>query len=118
MLPARKPFRPVCWSVLGLVLTWAGGAVAQAPAPRAIVYIGPLYPKRYASDNGIPGTGNYAYNHYRWPSLREALAEYGWFGRKIRSPEQVGQGSTLVPPVNSPSPAPPAQLLPPSRMLP
>lgn len=65
------------------------GAAEWSPG-RGHIRIGPpANPERYArfaTDNGIPGTGHYAYFDYNWPSLRQALDEYGWFGRRYRGP--------------------------------
>lgn len=59
------------------------------PLGRGQVWIGPpANPERYyrfATDNGIPGTGRYAYFDYNWPSLRQALDQYGLFGRRYRA---------------------------------
>lgn len=57
---------------------------------RGRIWVGPpADPERYArfaTDNGIPGSGHYAYFDYNWPSLRQALDQYGWFGRRYREP--------------------------------
>jgi hypothetical protein len=34
------------------------------------------------TDNDIPGIGRCAYSDYDWPSLRQALQQYGLFGRR------------------------------------
>ena len=73
------------WTGLVLLIL-AGSAQAQwVSLMQGRVYVGPPpHPFPLASDNGIPGTGAYAYNDYDWPSLRQALQTYGLFGRKVR----------------------------------
>jgi hypothetical protein len=72
-------------SLIVMVLLW-GLEAAQAQPP--LYRIGAPYPPvrdpRLTTDNGIPGSGAYYYRDYPWPSLREALQEYGWFGRRFR----------------------------------
>jgi hypothetical protein len=76
-------------SLLVLLLAVERGT-AEWSLGRGRIWVGPpSNPERYvrtATDNGIPGTGNYAYFHYNWPSLRQALDEYGWFGSRYRGP--------------------------------
>ena len=79
-------------------------ASAQGSPGSGRIWIGPpANPERYyyATDNGIPGTGRYAYFDYNWPSLRQALNEYGWFGRRYRR--------------NAPSAAPASVIMPSER---
>jgi hypothetical protein len=76
-------------AMLVLMLTVERGSAEWSPG-RGRIWIGPpANPERYArfaTDNGIPGSGHYAYFDYNWPSLRQALDEYGWFGRRYQGP--------------------------------
>ncbi|HEY7159113.1 MAG TPA: hypothetical protein VH575_34535 [Gemmataceae bacterium] len=69
-----------------LILLMAGPAAAEWSLGKGRIWVGPpADPERYyrfATDNGIPGTGRYAYSDYNWPSLRQALQQYGLFGRR------------------------------------
>ena len=75
-------------------------AKAEWSLGKGRVWVGPpANPQRYyyATDNGIPGTGHYAYYDYNWPSLRQALDQYGWFGRRYREPQKgVGCSPSVV----------------------
>jgi len=75
-----------------ILLTGVGPVVGQYSPGQGRIWIGPpADPERYyrfATDNGIPGTGRYAYTDYNWPSLREALDQYGLFGRRFRQQNQ------------------------------
>jgi hypothetical protein len=75
-------------AIVAILLAVAGMVPASVMAQCYLwggrVYIGrPPRPNPLASDNGIPGTGSYAYDDYDWPSLRQALATYGLFGRRV-----------------------------------
>jgi hypothetical protein len=76
-------------SLMLLVLLKAGDAFAQPPLYRIGAPYPPVRPARLTTDNGIPGSGAYYYRHYPWPSLREALQEYGLFGRRFRERERA-----------------------------
>ncbi|HWG42407.1 MAG TPA: TIGR03000 domain-containing protein [Gemmataceae bacterium] len=82
-----SPRRTACFFSLLLVLLSLELSVAQAQPP--LYRIGAPYPPardpNLTTDNGIPGTGSYYYRDYPWPSLREALQEYGLFGRRFRA---------------------------------
>src|SRR6185437_10330727 len=82
-----SPRRTACFFSLLLVLLSLELSVAQAQPP--LYRIGAPYPPardpNLTTDNGIPGTGSYYYRDYPWPSLREALREYGLFGRRFRA---------------------------------
>ncbi len=69
------------------VLPRSGPPLAAQSLGGCRVYIGrPPAPNPLATDNGIPGTGAYAYDDYDWPSLRQALQTYGLFGRRACRP--------------------------------
>jgi hypothetical protein len=76
---------PMALLVLSLTVERSG---AEWSLGRGRIWVGPpADPERYArfaTDNGIPGSGHYAYFDYNWPSLRQALDQYGWFGRNYR----------------------------------
>ncbi len=80
----RWPFA----AVLFVFTLAADGPVMAQGIGGSRIWIGPpADPERYyrfATDNGNPGTGRYAYFDYNWPSLRQALDEYGLFGRRFR----------------------------------
>src|SRR5690242_10970284 len=75
------------WHLLVLVVLFWGTNPAQAQPP--LYRIGAPYPPvrdpRLTTDNGIPGSGSYYFRDYPWPSLREALQQYGFFGRRYRA---------------------------------
>ncbi len=81
------PCRTAGLSSLFFVVLLFGSDVATAQPP--LYRIGAPYPPvrdpNLTTDNGIPGTGSYYYRDYPWPSLREALQEYGFFGRRFRA---------------------------------
>lgn len=72
---------------LGLLLACvAAAATAQPPGPPRRLWIGP--PTRVGpltTNNGQPSMGINRYMEYSWPSLGEALARYGFCGKRIRS---------------------------------
>lgn len=74
-------------SVLLVILFLCGTVPARCQPP--FYRIGAPYPPvrdpRLTTDNGIPGSGAYYYRDYPWPSLRQALQEYGLFGRRFRA---------------------------------
>ena len=104
-----------------LVLLAAGSAVrAQCSDCVHKLLFGPLpstappggaYPTFYSPDWG-PGMAQYG----QWPTLREALDEYGWFGRKYGkthySAPVVTQPVFVVPP---PTPPQPIEIVPPPK---
>jgi hypothetical protein len=69
--------------LLILLLLIAGVAQAQPPFYRVGAPYPPARDPRLTTDNGIPGTGYYYFRDYPYPSLREALQTYGWFGRRF-----------------------------------
>jgi hypothetical protein len=80
-----------CYGIAFLALFLCVETVAAEWSPgRGRIWMGPpANPERYgrfATDNGIPGSGHYASFDYNWPSLRQALDEYGWFGSRYRGP--------------------------------
>ncbi len=85
-------------ALLLLALAVERGTAEWSPG-RGRIWIGPpANPERYerfATDNGIPGTGRYAYFDYNWPSLRQALDEYGWFGRRYRGPSTPARNAPV-----------------------
>ncbi|HEY7311560.1 MAG TPA: hypothetical protein VH643_19510 [Gemmataceae bacterium] len=85
-------------------------AVGMAHGQPPLYRIGAPYPPvrdpRLTTDNGIPGTGSYYYRDYPYPSLRDALQEYGCFGRRFRA-RAAAAGAT------DPSMLPPPRPLPP-----
>jgi uncharacterized protein (TIGR03000 family) len=63
-----------------------------------------------------PDYGPYPDSSYHWPTLREALDRYGWFGRRARThcPTYVSPQTVVPPPVVVPGPGaalPPPELL-------
>ncbi len=79
-------------AILVLLTSAVGPCAAEWSPGQGRIWIGPpANPERYsrfATDNGIPGTGHYAYFDYNWPSLRQALDQYGLFGRRVRGPKR------------------------------
>ncbi len=73
-------FYPLLLVLLGCFIP----AHAQPPLYRMGAPYPPLRDPRLTTDNGIPGTGYYYFRDYPYPSLREALQEYGLFGRRFR----------------------------------
>jgi hypothetical protein len=73
-------------------------------------------PYYYATDNGIPGTGHYAYFDYNWPSLRQALDQYGWFGRRYRRNAAIANTVPPPPPRAPPIREEPTMLNPPRKL--
>ncbi len=84
-----------------VLLMIAGPLAAEWSLGKGRIWVGPpANPERYyrfATDNGIPGTGRYAYSDYNWPSLRQALQQYGLFGRRYGKQNQVGVNCSAVP---------------------
>lgn len=76
-----------CWrcGLIVVALLAVGETLAQPPLYRIGAPYPPARDPRLTTDNGIPGTGAYYYEHYPWPSLRQALQEYGLFGRRFRA---------------------------------
>lgn len=77
--------RKICLSslLLAIFLIAAGAAQAQPPFYRIGARYPPVRDPRLTTDNGIPGTGSYYYRDYPYPSLRQAIQEYGFFGRQF-----------------------------------
>jgi hypothetical protein len=100
-----------------LLLRPGNPSAAQSPASWRVFIGRPPAPNPLASDNGIPGTGAYAYSDCDWPSLRQALQVYGWFGR--RACRTCPPTRSEVPPAwKEPAPAGEADpILPPPRLL-
>jgi hypothetical protein len=73
------------WLALLLLLLCVGMARTQPPLYRLGAPNPPMRDPRLTTDNGIPGTGYYYYRDYPYPSLREALQQYGLFGRRLRT---------------------------------
>jgi hypothetical protein len=96
------PLRPL---LLVLLLFVAGVAHAQPPFYRIGAPYPPVRDPRLTTDNGIPGTGYYYYRDYPYPSLREALQEYGFCGRRFKARASVIEAGG---PRCSPSPLPPS----------
>lgn len=90
----------ICPCPLVLVVLFWGTTTAQAQPP--LYRIGAPYPPvrdpRLTTDNGIPGSGSYYYRHYPWPSLREALQQYGFFGRHYRANKAAAVPMRELPP--------------------
>lgn len=97
-----------------LLAALASTAAAQAPDGRRI-WIGP--PARigpHTTNNGLPSQGINRYMDYSWPSLREALAQYGFCGKRIGPaavpltvpPRPPGWGPPPPPAPPDPAPAP------------
>jgi hypothetical protein len=91
-----------CLPFLVLLMCVAGAAQAQPPFYRIGAPYPPVRDPRLTTDNGIPGTGSYYYLDYPWPSLRQALQEYGFFGRRFNKTHAAARGGGY--PV-APSPA-------------
>jgi uncharacterized protein (TIGR03000 family) len=76
------------WLFASAISFLALASTGPVAAQNGRIWIGPpADPERYyrfATDNGIPGSGRYAYTDYYRPSLREALDQYGLFGRRFR----------------------------------
>lgn len=68
-----------------LLVSGIGATWAQLPLYRIGAPFPPVRDPRLTTDNGIPGTGSYYYRDYPYPSLREAIREYGFFGRRFSS---------------------------------
>lgn len=98
----RSPRRLILsYSLLFIVLLFGiDSAYAQPPFYRIGAPYPPLRDPRLTTDNGIPGSGSYYYRDYPWPSLREALREYGLFGRRFRA-----RKAEPMPPPVFPSPS-------------
>jgi hypothetical protein len=101
MIPSRSPATVILLCELIGLWIMAGSVAAQPPLGNGRIWIGPpANPERYyrfATDNGIPGTGRYAYFDYNWPSLRQALDEYGFFGRRYRARRGSTASAPLAP---------------------
>lgn len=69
--------------LFALLMIGAGTAHAQPPFYRIGAPYPPVRDPRLTTDNGIPGSGSYYYRDYPWPSLRQAIQEYGFFGRRF-----------------------------------
>lgn len=69
--------------VFALMMCVASIASAQPPFYRIGAPYPPVRDPLLTTDNGIPGSGSYYYRDYPWPSLRQALREYGLFGRRF-----------------------------------
>jgi hypothetical protein len=91
MAPLRRSIR-FCLLLLVLLMCVAGAAQGQPPFYRIGAPYPPLRDPRLTTDNGIPGTGSYYYLDYPWPSLRQALQEYGLFGRRYNKTHAVERG--------------------------
>ncbi len=85
MIPTRHRIAGFSPLLLVLLVFDSAAAYAQPPLYRIGAPYPPLRDPNLTTDNGIPGTGSYYYRHYPWPSLREALQEYGLFGRRFRT---------------------------------
>src|SRR5690348_11893483 len=88
----------LCALLLVLLPLGTGAAKAQPPFYRIGASYPPVRDPRLTTDNGIPGTGSYYYRDYPWPSLRQALQEYGWFGRRFNKKCTVPVRYESVPP--------------------
>lgn len=114
----------------GVVLLLAAGTVAAQPGGwRSHIHIGPPASDPFAlpdSANGSftkwfpPDYGPYPESWSHWPTLHEALDEYGLFGRRARghaparfpvAPPTVEPTNELLPPPRLAEPAPAAALL-------
>ncbi len=73
----------LCALLLVLLPFGTGSAKGQPPFYRIGAPSPPVRDPRLTTDNGIPGTGSYYYRDYPYPSLRQALQEYGWFGHRF-----------------------------------
>ena len=92
-------------SLFVLLLIGHGDAAnAQPPLYRIGAPNPPLRDPWLTTDNGIPGTGSYYYRDYPWPSLREALQEYGLFGRRFR--QRMTNSQKMSVPFNGTQPSP------------
>lgn len=74
----------LCALIIALLVCVAGAAYAQPPFYRIGAPYPPVRDPRLTTDNGIPGSGSYYYLDYPWPSLRQAIQEYGLFGRRFK----------------------------------
>lgn len=90
----------ISWYLLVLVVLLWGATAAQAQPP--LYRVGAPYPPvsdpRLTTDNGIPGSGSYYFRDYPWPSLREALQQYGFFGRRFRANQAATAPMRGLPP--------------------
>lgn len=76
--------RPRTWTLLLAVLLACGTALAQPDDGGKRIWIGP--PARFGpgtTRNSYPSMGINRFDPYVWPSLREALTQYGFCGKKI-----------------------------------
>ncbi len=93
-----------------VLLLTAGPAPAQGGSWRDHVHIGPEDPNLtggpYSSFNTWwpPDSGPNPPEYYHWPTLREALDEYGWFGRHARNGHPAGPAGLAAAPVASEGP--------------
>lgn len=106
--------RVLTWGLLLTLLLASRTSRAQVPDEGKHIWIGP--PARFGpgtTRNSYPSMGINRFDPYVWPSLREALTQYGFCGKKI-GPAGAGNiyASVLKPPgTASPPPALPAVLI-------
>lgn len=84
MLGSHREATLICALFVALLMCVGGAAQAQPPFYRIGAPYPPVRDPRLTTDNGIPGSGSYYYLDYPWPSLRQAIQEYGLFGRRFR----------------------------------
>jgi uncharacterized protein (TIGR03000 family) len=82
------------------LLLGAARTQAQPPFYRIGSPSAPVRDPRLTTDNGIPGSGSYYYRDYPWPSLRDALQQYGFCGRRFQP-----HADPAAAPVSAASPA-------------
>jgi uncharacterized protein (TIGR03000 family) len=106
------------WTLVGLLLFGLTVPAARAWDWRKHFHIGPEeippgpnVPSFYSRD--LPDWGPYPPSSYHWPTLRQALDQYGWFGRK-GCPQPPVPPSHLLP-VEPPAMASSPETLPPPR---
>jgi hypothetical protein len=105
MSPQRRAVTGIVLLAAFALLVAAGRAGAHYPLAGGRIHVGPNPdPPPWSSDNGNPGNALPIYEGYHWPSLREALDQYGWFGRK-GCPQHGATGPSGAPPKRRPWPA-------------
>jgi uncharacterized protein (TIGR03000 family) len=98
--------------VVGAVLLLgAGPARAQPGGWRSHIHIGPEDPNLTGGPSSSfntwvpPDYGPYPPEWYHWPTLREALDRYGWFGHHMRDGHPREPAGGMTPPVPPKAPA-------------
>jgi hypothetical protein len=86
---------PVVWLTAGLAVSEAGGwrtrfYIGPPQDPEALAAYEAWRHSAVPPDSQLPPLDSYS-----WPTLRQALDQYGWFGRKACSHPQSGNLSPL-----------------------